>query len=278
MNSEGFRHSYGPWAVVTGASEGIGRAFAEQLAALGLNVVLVARRLDRLQALADELRSRHCIDAQVIAADLSSEDALIEIERVTASLDVGLLVASAGYGTSGPILAADLARERDMLAVNSFAVLRHSVTFGNRFAARGRGGMILMASIFGWQGVPQSAHYAATKAYVQSLAEALRVELAPNGVDVLSCAPGPVSSGFAARADIRMRVTVLPETVARESLEALGHRGTVIPGGLSKAMTYTLALLPRTLRTRVLARVMGDMTRHQTTTSQPAVQPFSKSG
>jgi short-subunit dehydrogenase len=267
MNASTFRSAYGSWALITGASDGIGKAFAEQVAALGLNVVLVARRLDRLEALATALRAQHGIEAIALAADVSSEQGLADIEGATASLDVGLLVAAAGYGTSGPFLAADLARERDMLAVNAYAVLRQCMTFGNRFVARGRGGIILMSSIVGWQGVPRSTHYAATKAYVQSLAEGLRLELRPHGVDVLAAAPGPVESGFATRAGMRMRMTVLPATVAKESLAALGRRGTVIPGGLSKLMTYALASLPRTLRTRVLARVMGNMTKHQLTVS-----------
>lgn len=124
--------------------------------------------------------------------------------------------------------------------------------------------MILLTSLVGWQGVPQSAHYSATKAYVQSLAEALRVELKPKGIDVLACAPGPVHSGFAMRANMVMSAAVLPPVVARESLRALGRKGTVIPGGLSKLLTYSLLPLPRVLRTRILAQVMAGMTKHQT--------------
>jgi short-subunit dehydrogenase len=124
-----------------------------------------------------------------------------------------------------------------------------------------------MASILGWQGVPGTAHYSATKAYVQSLAEALHVELEPKGIDVLAVAPTSVASGFAARANMRMDSTVPADTVARQSLDALGRKGTVIPGALSKFLTYTLAPLPRPLRTRVLARVMAGMTRHQVASS-----------
>ena len=294
MTQTTFLLKYGPWAVVTGASDGIGYAFANQLAALGLNVVLVARRVDRLNEMGRRMREDFRVETCVIAADLSTEEGRAEIARRTANLDIGLLVASAGYGTSGPLLEAKLERERNMLEVNCFAVLQQCVTFGNRLAKRGRGGIILMTSLVGWQGVPRSAHYAATKAYVQSLAEALRVELRSNGVDVLASAPGPVRSGFAERADIKMGATVLPAVVARKSLQALGRKGTVIPGGFSKLLrnmrttdrvpgirkrqflcrmapwhaacallTYSLLPLPRTLRTRILAQVMGGMTRHQ---------------
>jgi len=258
-----FRERYGPWALVTGASDGIGRAFAERLAALGLNLVLVARRADRLEELAQRMEAAHGVRTRVVAADLGTQRALDEIASATADLDVGLLVASAGYGTSGALLSADLDRERDMLDVNCYAVLWQCVVLGRRLVARGRGGIILMSSLVGWEGVPQSAHYAATKAYVQSLAEALRVELKAAGVDVLACAPGPVRSGFAERADMRMGATVPADEVAQAAIRALGRKGTVIPGALSKLLTYSLLPLPRVLRTRILAGVMGGMTKHQ---------------
>lgn len=264
MNATRFAMKYGPWALVTGASDGIGKAFAEQLAALGIHLVIVARRADRLNLLAQKLQQESALEIRVVAADLSTKQGVAEVNQTTNDLDVGLLVAAAGYGTSGLLLDADLDREHDMLAVNCSAVLEQCMVFGNRFATRGRGGVILMSSLLGWQGVPHAAHYAATKAYVQSLAEALRVELKPKGVDVLASAPGPVHSGFAKRAGMRMSAAVLPDVVAKASLQALGRKGTLIPGALSKMLTYSLLPLPRSMRTRVLAQVMHGMTKHQT--------------
>jgi short-subunit dehydrogenase len=263
VNEHAFLHRYGPWALVTGASDGIGRAFATRLAAIGFKLVIVARRGDRLQQLADEVTDLHGTVVRVVVADLGTSDGLAAVDGATADLDVGLLVAAAGYGTSGPLLQADIDREHNMLDVNCFATLHQCTVFGQRFTARGRGGMILMSSLLAWQGVPRSANYAATKAYVQSLAEGLRLELGPNGVDVLASAPGPVASGFAARADMRMGAALLPDVVASSSLAALGRRGTVIPGALSKLLTYSLLPFSRAIRTRILARVMGGMTRHQ---------------
>jgi uncharacterized protein len=263
VNNASFRNKYGPWAIVTGASDGIGAAFAEQLAGAGLKLVLVARRAERLKVLADRLRQEHGTDTLVIPADLSTAQGLSAVDQATSGLDAGLFVASAGYGTSGPILNADLEQEHAMIEVNCSAVLHQTIVFGRRFAARGRGGIILLASLLGWQGTPNSAHYAATKAYVQSLAEGLRVEWKGLNVDVLSSAPGPVHSGFATRANMRMGAAVSPTVVARQSLNALGRKGTVIPGVLSKLLTYSLAPLPRFLRTRILGRVMQGMTRHQ---------------
>jgi short-subunit dehydrogenase len=263
MNSKNFLNQYGPLALVTGASDGIGEAFARQLAEMGMNLVVVARSADRLNALADNLRARHGIQVLVIAADLSTPEGRTELERATESLDIGLLITSAGYGTSGPLLEANIGQERNMLELNCYAVLEQCVVFGNRFSKRGRGGIILLGSLLGWQGVPRSAHYAATKAYVQSLAEGLRIELKPKGVDVLASAPGPVHSGFAARADMVMSAAVSPILVARLSLNALGKQGTVVPGGLSKLLTYSLIPLPRSLRSFILGKVMTGMTKHQ---------------
>lgn len=263
MNRQSFSQKYGPWAVVTGASDGIGQAFAEELATLGMNLVLVARRVDRLQQLAHAITQKHSVEARIIAADLSVAEGRAEVDEKTRDLDVGLLVAAAGFGTSGSLLDANLEVERSMLEVNCFAILEQCVVFGQRFAKRGRGGIILMASLLGWQGVSGAAHYAATKAYIQSLAEGLNRELAPSNVDVLASAPGPVNSGFASRADMRMGNADAPATVAKASLQALGRKSTVIPGALGKFLSYSLLWLPRFLRVRILTNVMESMTRHQ---------------
>ncbi len=263
MNTSKFVNHYGPWAVVTGASDGIGKEFAAQLAAMGLNLVLVARREDRLRELAATLEANHKVCTRVAAIDLGEAEGRKRLWNATADLDVGLLVAAAGFGTSGPLLQADWKTERNMLEVNCHAVLEQCIHFGERLAKRGHGGVILMGSLLAWQGVPTAAHYAATKAYVQSLAEALRLEWAPLGIDILVSAPGPVKSGFAQRADMRMGMAESPATVATQSLNALGRRGTVIPGAFSKLLTYSLTTLPRFLRTRMLGQIMGNMTRHQ---------------
>ena len=249
---------YGPWAVVTGASSGIGRELAVELARRGLHLVLVARRADALERLASELRAAHGVQALPVVADLGG-DGIDRLVAATSDLDVGLLVAAAGYGTSGPFLEAAAAPEQDMLAVNTRAVFDATLHFGRRLAARGRGGVILLGSVVGFQGTPWSAHYAATKAYVHALGEALHVEWAPLGIDILVSAPGPTRSGFADRARMRMGATLDPAQVARATLRALGRQALVLPGWLSKALGWSLALLPRWARVRVIGRVMHRM-------------------
>lgn len=254
---------YGEWAVVTGASDGIGRAFAWEAARRGLHVVLVARRKERLDSLAEEIAATHEVQTMVLACDLSQDSGIDAVVNGTKTLDVGLLIAAAGFGTSGPILEANLDEERAMLQVNCYALLALSVHFGRQFARRRRGGMILMSSLVGWQGTPFAAHYAATKAYVQSLAEAMHAELKGSGVDVLASAPGPVNSGFAARANMRMGAAATPADIAKVSLAALGRSSTAVPGLLSKVLTHSLVLLPRAARTRVMGQIMRGMTKHQ---------------
>lgn len=264
MKQQNLVSKYGPWAVVTGASDGIGKETAGLLAAAGMNLVLVARRHHVLETLATDLQDRFGIRVEVVAADLSSPDAVSDLIAQTTALDVGLLVAAAGYGSSGRFIDLPLAQETDMLDVNVRAVVALSHHFGQRFAAQGRGGIILFSSLVAFQGVPMSANYAATKAYIQSLAEGLHAELAPLGVDVLASAPGPINSGFAARADMQMSMALQPDVVARDTLRALGRRSTVRPGLLSKLLIGSLSFLPRPLRVRVMGQIMGGMTAHQT--------------
>jgi hypothetical protein len=180
--------------VVTGASSGIGRALACRLAETGLNLVLVARSGPLLDALAAQLTARHGVQVRVLELDLARHDQLAVLRAATDPLEVGLLVAAAGFGSSGPFLDADLASETEMLMVNSRALMQACFHFGRRFRAQGRGGLVLLSSIVGFQGMPYAAHYAATKAYVLALAEALQVELSACGVDVLAAAPGPTHS------------------------------------------------------------------------------------
>jgi short-subunit dehydrogenase len=254
-----FLGRYGPWAVVTGGSSGIGRAIAVELARKGLNIVLVARSRAALDALADEVAARFGVEARAVATDLGRNGALEAIAAATRDLDVGLLVAAAGYGTSGAFLDSSPGTERDMLAVNARAVFDAAHHFGGRLARRGRGGVILLGSVLGFQGTPWSAHYAATKAYIHALGEALRVEWAPLGIDVLVSAPGPTRSGFSERSGMTAAAALDPAVVARATVSALGRRAIVLPGALSKLLGWSLATLPRRARVRVMGRVMHRM-------------------
>jgi short-subunit dehydrogenase len=263
--SRRFRERYGPWAVVTGASDGIGREFATRLAEAGVNLVLAARRKGMLEELASGLARDYDVQVETMPIDLATPSSVDELVARTQARDVGLLVASAGFGTSGPFVDGVLDDELRMIDVNCRAVAALSHAFGRRFVDRKRGGIVLMSSLVAFQGVPRAANYAATKAYVQSFAEALRLELRPLGVDVIASAPGPIRSGFAARASMTMGLAQTPQDVAGPTLAALARRGTVRPGWLSKFLEVALRFLPRRGRVRMMGVVMAGMTKRMTT-------------
>ncbi len=252
------RH-YGPWALVTGASDGIGEAMARRAAADGLNVVLAARSEDKLRALAQNIERDNNVQTRAVAADLSTPQGLEALIAAVETVDIGLAVLAAGFATTKPFTASAVGDELDMVALNITAVIQLSHVLARRMTARGRGGIILFGSILGWQGVPGEANYAATKAYVQTLAEGLYGELKPLGVDVLCVAPGPVHTGFAARAGLSMKSATTPAVVTGAAWSGLGRRVTVVPGTRAKFLTLSLSALPRRMRSMIVSRVMASM-------------------
>ena len=254
-----WRERYGPWALVTGASSGIGREFATALAERGINVILIARRKARIEELSEQLTQKYSIESRCIGVDLSERDAVHKIERNTGNLDIGLIVANAGFGSLGASLNKKPEEELRMVDVNCRSVLDLCLSFGPKLRARGQGGVILMSSIVAFQGVALQTNYAATKAYVQSLADGLAKEWKPHGIDVLASAPGPVKTEFEKVAQMNMGKAEAPEVVARSTLNALGRKHTVRPGILAKLLGNSLSLLPRRGRSFVLGKVMEGM-------------------
>jgi short-subunit dehydrogenase len=255
--------NYGPWAIVSGSSSGIGLEIAERLAESGLNLIIQSRSKNALQEIANRLTSSYAIEVQTVAADLSESSGLQSLIEATQHLPVGMLVVSAGYGTSGEFIHTSVHAEINMLRLNCEALLTLTHHFAQRFVAQKRGGIILMSSMVAFQGVPYSANYAATKAYVQSLGEALAEELRPHGVDVLAAAPGPVASGFGQRANMKMNMSLTPQQVGIPILKALGRNTTVLPGFLTKFLVYSLRTVPRWGKVKIMKIVMGGMTEHQ---------------
>lgn len=254
---------YGSWALITGASSGIGKELAERIAEAGLNVLIAARRTQLLEKLAARLRMQYRVEVLVVQADLGTSEGIEHVLQSAQALDVGLLVASAGFGTSGLFTESSLKEENAMLQVNCASLLHFTHHYSKIFQARKKGGIILLSSMVAFQGVPYSAHYAATKAFVQTLAEALHVELKPFGVDVLAAAPGPVETGFSEVANMKMSVALTPADVGVPILTALGRKMTVFPGFLTKLLVYSLRTAPRSLKVRIMQAVMGGMTLHQ---------------
>jgi uncharacterized protein len=263
MTMKDLRTRYGGYALVTGASSGIGAEFAEQLAAAGFGLVLVARRKDRLDALAARLRAEHGTAAEVIELDLAADEAVAELARRAAGLDIGLVVSSAGIVTSGPFLGNDLAAETALLHLNLIVPAQLAHVYGQLLHRRGRGGIILVSSAVAFAPVPYAANYAAAKAYIASLGHALHHELKGTGVDVLTLAPGPVRTEGADNAEgidfTKLPVPAMqPAPVVRAALRALGRKPLVIPGVLNKASDFAgKHLTPRRMQTAMFGALVS---------------------
>lgn len=252
-----------PVAVVTGASSGIGEAFARALVERGHDVALVARRADRLEALGAELRARGA-RTFAIPLDLAAPDAGEALAAALAAQDLAadLLVNNAGVGYYGPFHEADRAKIEAMLAVNvaGLTAVSHALYPGMR--ARGRGGIIHVASLAAFQGIPGFAVYAASKAYVLAFSEALAAEAAPHGVKVLCLCPGNTESEIHGHSGVDPEVVrrapmMSAEAVAAEGLAALQAGQAVhVPGPINAIGATLSRLLPREFSTRVAGAVL----------------------
>jgi uncharacterized protein len=258
----GFLQKYGPWALVAGGSEGLGGAFAEELARRGLNLVLVARRAGPLEELAARLRSASGVQVRTLAADLSERASLSVVERAVADLEIGLLVCNAALAYTGEFLRAGLSEYQRMIEVNCASTLALAYTLGGKMTTRGRGGVIVMSSLAAFQGSPMVAAYGATKAFLVTLAEALADEWKPRGVDVMACCPavvktpGFLSDGHNPKGPTPMSME--PGEVAREAVAGLGRKRIVVPGAMSKVARFMMGrLMPRT----TVVTIMGRSTR-----------------
>ncbi len=237
------KSKYGPWALVTGASSGIGREFSNQLAANGLNIALAARRKNALELLAKELKTEHQVETRVIESDLSQPGSAKTLAEATAGLEVGLLVNNAGVEIHGEFVENDGSQTVSMLQLNVTTPMELSQIFGKQMKSRRRGGILLVASTLGFQPTPFFANYAATKAYILSLGEALHYELKPHGVDVTVLAPGLTDTSMYREMEgmdwSKMPIKTMPaEPVVKVALSGLGKRPAVIPGGMNNVMTF----------------------------------------
>jgi short-subunit dehydrogenase len=258
-----FRNRYGAWALITGASSGIGAEFARQLAAQKIDLLLVARRRDRLKELATSLKAEHGIQVKVVALDLAKPNFLAALQKQTAKLNIGLLVNNAGFGIAGEFTANSLERELEMLDVNCRASLILAHFYGGRMAAHRRGGIIMVSSVAAFQGVPFMSHYAATKAYDLVLGEGLWYEMKKHGVDVLTLCPGATATEFANVADTKpLPGAMSTADVVKVALEALGRKHFVTAGVKNKLTVFLTRLAPRKAAILVAARIMKSLGRH----------------
>ncbi len=254
-----FKERYGPVALVTGASSGIGVGFAEELASRGLDLVLAARRLDRMDLLKSRLEAAHGIAVRVVESDLSQARAPVELAAEVANLDVGLVISNAGFGAKGWFETIDPGFMADLLMVNCHAPMQLAHAFIPRLKARGKGGLVLTASVEGLMGGPFSAAYAASKALVIALGEGLWGELAGTGVDVLTLCPGATESEAAAKQGFdpaKMQNVMKARDVARLTLDNIANGPTFISSAHYKAVFDQLLSLPRSQAIMAMAAGM----------------------
>ena len=256
----------GNWALITGASAGIGRAFATELAAGGTNIVLVARRRDRLEELAAQLVAQGGVRAEICASDLANPEAPEKIMNFARAngIEIDLLINNAGFGAYGEYPKVELSRQLEMVNVNISLVMRMTHVFAQPMMERRRGDILIVSSTAAFQPVPYMAVYAATKAFDLHFAEAIAEEMSAYGIRVCALCPGSTVSEFHSVAREPKRIQRRQETaekVARTGLEALAAgRSYVISGAMNYISTHAERLATR----RTVARVAGKMFRPRT--------------
>ena len=254
---------YGPVALVTGASSGIGRGFAEELAERGFDLVLTARRTGRLEELAGLLHQRHGTRSQICPVDLAQPDAPATLYKMVAGRDIGLVVSNAGFSVRGAHETLDGDELTEMLTVNCHAPLHLARLFLPALKARGAdgqgAGFIMVSSIEALMGCPMSAAYAAMKAMVLHLAEGLYAEAAGSGVDILACCPGATDTEAGLRAGVDMAKLAnvqQPRELAVSTLDNLANGPAHFPNAAYKAQFDQLLSLPRRDALLAMAQAM----------------------
>lgn len=260
-----FLERYGNWAIVAGASEGLGAEYANELARRGLNLILIARREELLQTLAKQLSEKYKIRAKPLVLDLSLPDAAEQVIERTMDFDIGLLVYNAAYSAVGPLL--DHTMDEHMLELHTNIHTPYKLVYllGQHLLQRGRGGIVLMSSLSAFQGSAYISTYAATKAFNIVLAESLWEEWRSRGVDVLVCIAGAVKTpNYVASQPLKTGglgdMTLTPKEVVSEALDALGKQPYVIPGRMNRLASFVMRyLLPRKIAIKVMGRTLREM-------------------
>lgn len=249
-----------PCVLITGATGGIGQELSREFARAGSTLALAGRSRNKLGALAGELAAEFGVRVHVFVADLSEPGATgkLAAEVEAKGLQVETLVNNAGFGYDAPFAQSDLARQRALVQTNDVALMELCLAFAPDMAARGHGGILNVASVAGFVPGPYMATYYASKAFVQSFSQALRVELKPHGVHVTALCPGPVLTPFWENADagsiVLAKMTVEAPRVARAAVKALGaNKPLCCPGLLARVIVTGSRFAPRTLAARAAA-------------------------
>lgn len=247
---------YGEWALVTGASSGIGEEFAKQLAKLGMKLILVARRKYRLEALSDYLKKEYNTESIIANVDLSKENFLDELFKCTNGKEIGILINNAGFGSTGEFISCNTDKEIEMIKVNCIAPTLLTHYYLPEMIKRKKGAIIFLGSTVAFQPTPIMTTYSATKAFNLFMGEALWWELKKYNIDVLALNPGGTNTEFQRIAKIG--VGPLPREasdVVKTALRALGKKPSVVDGLKNKLITTFIKVIPR----RIAVTLAGEI-------------------
>ena len=259
MKTQIDKKQFGPWALVTGASSGIGKEFAQQIAASGINVVLVARRDALLAELGHAITEEFDVQYRALSMDLSQEGFIAGLAEATHDIAIGLVVSNAGTGNSGEFLKLDRQLLQKTLRLNTMAHLDIAHHFGAKLAERRRGGIILVGAMGAENGVPFMANDGAAKAYVHSLGEALQYEFKPLGVYVTVLAAGFTNTAVLEKFGLDPKTLPMKpmsvEQCVSEGLNALReNRSRIVPGRMNRIVN---ALVPASVKRTMTAKMFG---------------------
>ncbi|WP_419535080.1 SDR family NAD(P)-dependent oxidoreductase [Endozoicomonas sp.] len=263
MSDSDFAKQYGSWALITGASAGIGRTFAEVLAKKGLNLILVARRESLLDELAQQLEQHHEISTRVIVADMSDTSEVNRVIEQSADLEIGLVIPNAGIETHELFDQQSWQQVDSLLQINMAAPTRLAHHFAGQMRQRGRGGILFVSSIMAYMPSAYLAQYAASKAYIQLLAEGMHKELKSSGVDVTVLAPGltdtDMGQSVTGGLNAMFRQPLMdPKAVVQAGLSALGKRPVRIAGWMNQLNVFMVSrLLPRAFSTALTHKMFN---------------------
>jgi|TARA_B100001540_G_C15726162_1_gene605411 short-subunit dehydrogenase len=254
-----FQSLYGPWALITGASSGLGEHYARAIAKKGLNLILIARRKERLENLASDLTNKHSIQTHVIALDLCEEHALKKIKEATIDKDIGLVINNAGFGAKSEFLKTEADTLSKMIKLNCNVPVMLTHLFLPQLKQRKRSGIINLASVVGFQASPFMSVYGATKGFDLLFSESLSEEFSESGVDVLAVCPGSTDTEFHTIAGSEATFPMLddPKLVVMKSLKCLGKKSVYIHSAKYQILLFLNKILPRSIVAKVAKKIIN---------------------
>ncbi|NQY94162.1 MAG: SDR family NAD(P)-dependent oxidoreductase [Campylobacteraceae bacterium] len=252
------QENYGEWALITGASSGLGKEFAIQIAKNGFNTILVARNKTSLEELSLSLKTKYKVDTKIVIADLKEDNQIQNIIDECETLDVGLLVNCAGLAQSREFCDNKIEDELDILNVNVKAPMVLTHFFGQKMRTRKKGGIIFVSSIMAFAGASSWANYNATKAHNLLLSEGIGSELKKDNVEVLALTPGTIQTGFQRTSNTNTNLGALDaKQVVKDGLNSLGQKRTVTTGLKNKFIAFLTRITPRSINTAIFSMVVN---------------------